>query len=172
MQSMQAIFVDLDNELAELADEVEMLRLSLEAHEASKQTLPAHLLWLHVAGLASGIEKIYTGCERIMASIAANIDESPVGHDQNWHSTLLRRMHNSFPGVRDALLSDEGYHSLNDLRAFRHRERNSYGIGLDQEIVEQRAGEAIEAFALFERDFALFKNNFGPSQNSPGITGP
>ncbi|WP_250957039.1 hypothetical protein [Rhizobium sp. CG5] len=151
---MQAIFIDLANELQELADEVEMLRLSAAEHEATKSTLTPQMAWLHIAGLASGIEKVYTGCERIMATIAVQLDKSPISRDQGWHATLLRRMHNAFPGVREALLADDTYDALNDLRAFRHRERNSYGLALDSEIVGQRASEAITAFQLFRRDFA------------------
>lgn len=157
---MRAIFVDLANELQELASEVAMLRLSVADHDASKQHLPAHMIWLHVAGLASGIEKIHSGCERIMATIATHVDDSAVSKDQGWHATLLRRMQNPFPGVREALLTAETYNALNELRAFRHRERNSYGIALDAEIVEQRAREAILAFTLFEKDFALFVKGF------------
>lgn len=157
---MLAIFVDLENELQELAREVRLLQASIDEHISAKPLLTTHMAWLHIAGLASGIEKIYTGCERIMTSIATRIDQSPVAHDQGWHATLLRRMHNSFPEIRDAFLRDDTYQALNDLRSFRHRERNSYGVDLDEEIVEQRTFEAIDAFRLLERDFQDFRRKF------------
>lgn len=149
---MRAIFVDLDNEIKEIAAEVEMLGLALDTHQGTKQNLAPHMFWLAIGGLASGIEKVYSGCERVMAAIASNIDDSPVPHDGGWHATLLRRMHNDFPGVRDQVISDETYRALDGLRAFRHRERNSYGISLDADIVEERAAEAVEAFGMFRDD--------------------
>jgi hypothetical protein len=160
---MQAIFVDLENELKEISEEAEMLKLALAAHQVMKPKLPAYMFWLQISGLASGVEKLYTGCERVMATIAAKIDGSAVGHDDSWHLTLLRRMRNPFPGVRDSVLTDETYKALDGLRAFRHRERNSYGTKLDPEIVEERAGEALEAFELFKADFAKFSNDIDPS---------
>lgn len=159
---MRAIFVDLENELKEIAEEAAMLELALAAHQTMKPNLPVHMFWLQISGLASGVEKLYTGCERVMAAIASKIDESPVTHGDAWHLTLLRRMHNAFPGVRESVLSDETYRALDGLRAFRHRERNSYGTKLDPDIVEERAGEAVEAFAMFQEDFARLVNDLDP----------
>jgi hypothetical protein len=160
---MQAIFVDLENELREITEEAEMLKLALAAHQVMKPKLPAHMFWLQVSGLASGVEKLYTGCERVMATIASKIDGSTVSHDDAWHLTLLRRMSNPFPGVRDSVLTNETYRALDGLRAFRHRERNSYGTKLDPEIVEERAAEALEAFELFKADFARLVDEFAPN---------
>ena len=56
-------------------------------------------VWLSTQGVASGIEKIYGGCERLMARIAAVVDLAPVSHGDGWHAALLRRMANPFPGA-------------------------------------------------------------------------
>nr|WP_304375212.1 hypothetical protein [Rhizobium alvei] len=98
-----------------------------------------------------------------MAAVAANIDNSPVPHDSGWHATLLRRMHNDFPGVRERVLSDETYRALDAIRAFRHRERNSYGMSLDADIVEERVREAVEAFEMFRLDIKRLALTLDPS---------
>ena len=103
-----------------------------------------------------------------MAFIAAKIDGNKVSHDEGWHITLLQRMHNPYPDARDALLSDDTYVALNALRAFRHRERNSYGTKLDPEIVEQRAEEAVEAFKLLKRDIEELRTKL--VENRPNLT--
>jgi archaellum component FlaC len=160
---MRAIFVDLDNDIKEIAAEVEMLSLALDTHIATKQNLAPHMSWLAIGGLASGVEKVYSGCERVMAAIASKIDDSPVPHDGGWHATLLRRMHNEFPGVRNQVISDETYRALDGMRAFRHRERNTYGITLDSEIVGERVSEAIQAFEMFREDIKRLADSPGPT---------
>lgn len=45
---------------------------------------------------------------------------------------------------------------LDKLRAFRHRERNTYGINLDFGIVVERGREAVAGFAMFSREVRAF----------------
>lgn len=152
---MRGIFVDIQNELADLEKEAALLADSLELieREARKDETWS---WLVVQGLASGIEKIYTGCERVMDMIAREIDGAPVSHAEGWHASLLKRIANPFPGVREAAISEDTYAALDRLRSFRHRERNSYGLSLDPEIVVERAGEAKGAFTRFQANIVAF----------------
>lgn len=115
------------------------------------------MFWLQISGLASGVEKVYTGCERVMEQVARKIDGSPVSNEEGWHITLLRRMHNPYPGKRDPLLSEGCFKALDSLRAFRHRERNSYGTRLIPNLVVERAQEAVVAFDMFKSDVVAFE---------------
>ena len=45
---------------------------------------------------------------------------------------------------------------MDKLRAFRHRERNTYGMNLDFEIVIERATEAVTGFERFSSEVRLF----------------
>lgn len=152
---MLGVFVDIENELADIEKEVTLLAGSLELIKREARN-DETWSWLVLQGLASGIEKIYTGCERVMGLIASEIDHSPVYHVEGWHTSLLKRIANPFPGVRQAVVSDGTYAALDHLRSFRHRERNTYGLSLDSEIVIERAREAVEAFAGFREDIASF----------------
>jgi hypothetical protein len=90
--------------------------------------------WLYVSAIASGIEKIYTGIEKALVRIARNIDRNvPEGPD--WHITLLRRMSRPLPEGRPAVLSADTKKRLDELRAFRHRERSSYAEELRPDLV-------------------------------------
>lgn len=149
---MRGTCVDIENELADIAREVGLLAAGVDlVREAHRGTDPAWD-WLAVQGLASGVEKIYTGCERIMSLIAAEIDGARIQRSEGWHVSLLKRMSHPFPGVRDAVISEACFTALDHLRAFRHRERNSYGFVLDVGIVLERATQTGPAFERFRSE--------------------
>lgn len=101
-----------------------------------------------------------------MSRIASEVDESPIkGGD--WHLTLLKRMANEFPGQRKAVITSTTFDALDKLRSFRHRERNSYGVKLDQEIVLERAEECLTAFSDFHSDLMTFKTEMLKLNSKP-----
>jgi len=154
---MLGTFVDVGNELADIASEVEMLSRSVDLYSHSARDAdPAAWDWLAVQGLASGVEKIYTGCERVMAMIASEIDGARIDHEEGWHISLLKRMAHPFPEVRDAVISSECFMALDRLRAFRHRARNTYGLILDRDIVLERAVQTKAAFVTFRSEIDAF----------------
>ena len=106
--------------------------------------------------LGSGAEKVYTGCERVMSSIAALVDGAKGAGGEGSHTILLLQMARPFPNVREAILSTDTHVLLDRLRSFRHRERNTYGFNLDPIIVHERASEAVKAFHHFQSDVARF----------------
>lgn len=61
-----------------------------------------------------------------MEMIASEVDHSKMDHAEGWHMSLLKRMANPYPGVRKSVISGECYKALDQLRAFRHRQRNSW----------------------------------------------
>lgn len=152
---MQAISTDIENELAEIAREADLLARALELYTVSFREDEAWH-WLAIQGIASAVEKIYTGCERVMALIADVVDGARIEHSEGWHGRLLRRIAYPYPERRRAVISQRCFDSLDQLRSFRHRERNSYGLSLDSEIVLERARFAGGAFQLFKSEVASF----------------
>jgi hypothetical protein len=153
---MRVNSVDIQNELIDIESEVDELANALQLIGTLQDS---KWEWLATQGLASGIEKIYTGCERVMAMIASSVDGAPVDHIEGWHVAMLKRMSNPYPDVRPAVISAECHTRLDRLRAFRHRERNSYGLALDMGIVIERAREASSTFQVFKRDVIAFLAN-------------
>ena len=96
----------------------------------------------------------------VLTRLAALVDLSPIDHTDGWHAALLRRMAHPFPGVREAIVSADCLRRLDRLRAFRHRERNSYGTGPDVGIVIGRGHEAVETFAVFRAEVLEFLQAF------------
>lgn len=118
--------VDALNELREVAIEAGKLKDALHSRKLPSETeTPSG--WIGVLGFAAAIEKIYSGCERVLELIAKQLDEQPIPKSDDWHRQLLLRMRNEWPGIRPPVLGDETYRLLNDLRSFRHRQRNTYG---------------------------------------------
>ncbi len=153
---MHPSYVDIENEFSEIGVEVD--HLSARLARLNQHQAPADMQdkWEATVICASAAEKIYTGCERVMARLATEVDGTQVAHADGWHMALLRRMARPFPGVRGPIISGECYSVLDRLRAFRHRERNTYGINLDFGIVVERAAEAVAGFELFRAQVRAF----------------
>ena len=156
---MRGIFAEIDSELADIEREGAMLDAAVKLFQAGPED-DAAWTWVVVQGIASGVEKIYSGCERVMAIVASQIDQDPIERRDGWHVALLRRVAQPYPGVRDPLISQKTLEEMDVLRSFRHRQRNSYGLILDAGIVIQRATEASAAFADFKADVGRFAKTF------------
>jgi hypothetical protein len=150
--SLRPISDEIEEEFALLAREVRHLCMVLNGLDA-KDGLEPHSQgeWEATTLCASAIEKIYAGCERVMARLAAEWDGMKIDKRDGWHRALLDRMRQPFAG-RQAVLSEDTYALLDRMRAFRHRERNAYGFNLDTTIVIERAREVIRAFDALVSD--------------------
>ena len=153
---MLGIFVDIENELTDIGNEVEMLSLGVEVYGRLVVDADPAWNWLAIQGLASGVEKIYTGCERVMEMITNQIDSAKIEHSDGWHISLLKRMAHPFPDVRGSVITPECFLALDQLRSFRHRERNTYGLSLDSKLVVERAVQTKPAFDKFRSEVAAF----------------
>lgn len=116
--------------------------------------------WIYVNAIASGIEKIYTGIEKALDRIVRALDgHTPDGPD--WHADLLRRLCVDLPGRRPALLSPETYRRLDDLRAFRHRERNTSVRDLNEQRVLEIASGIPSTLRMVNDDFGRLRQRLG-----------
>lgn len=149
-------YVDIENEFSEIEVEVDHLSARIARLDPREPPEDMQDRWEATVICASASEKVYTGCERVMARIATEVDGVAVSHSDGWHVALLRRMAKPYPGVRGPIISGECYAVLDKLRAFRHRERNNYGINLDFGIVVERGGEAVAGFAMFSLEVRAF----------------
>lgn len=61
--------------------------------------------------------------------------ENNVPAGGKFHIHLLKRMLVRVEGIRPALISEESYRCLNEVRGFRHAFRHAYSYGLDEERV-------------------------------------
>jgi hypothetical protein len=141
-------FHDIGVEVRQLLDYLNGIGTSLP-DPASQQ------YWQSTHICSSAVEKIYMGLERIMWNIATRIDGEEIGKDGGWHQILLLRMANSYPNIRGPVISKETYDILDNIRGFRHRERNSYTSRMDLSIVIERCKDAIKVVGLMEEQIQV-----------------
>lgn len=110
---------------------------------------------IEVAGVALAIHHIYTAAEHTFAKIAEVVDRRQF-RGEAWHRELLDSMHDPVPGVRDAVLSDEAFRGLHELRGFRQLVRHAYEYELDAQRVRQLALRLPAVCAALERDLTRF----------------
>ena len=66
-------------------------------------------------------------------------------------------MHLSIEGIRPAVLSDQSFRELNELRGFRHAFRHAYNYGLDDERVRHLLHRILHAKKQIMEDMREFR---------------
>lgn len=146
---MHPIFADIAVELEAIGREVATLRDAL-ARVPGDPVIESDPTWraLALAGIGSKTEKVYTGIEKVLVPIAAELD-GHVPSDGAWPVTLLRRMAPPLDGVRPRILDEALLARLDRLRGFRHRERTLYSHDLRAPDVLEMAALACDAADAF-----------------------
>ena len=80
--------------------------------------------------LALQLHNLYSAVEGLF-EVVADACENHVDAGAGYHTSLLRRMHVTVPGVRPAAVSDETLPLLDTLRRFRHVVRHAYSAEID-----------------------------------------
>ncbi len=96
-----------------------------EGGSASQEKVESIGYWLH---------NLYCAYEDLF-KLTTGFWENSIDFADDYHIRLLKRMVMDIEGIRPALLSEESYKLLNDLRGFRHVFRHAYSFGLDTERV-------------------------------------
>lgn len=100
------------------------------------------------------ISQFYSGFENIFKNVA-KVFENNI-EDDYWHKSLLDRMTLNIEGIRPALISEDSYDSLNELRAFRHFFRHAYDMDLNRDKFQIVAHKLFELKESFRKDISSF----------------
>ena len=103
--------------------------------------------WLH--NLYSAFEDLF--------KLTAGFWENNVKINGDFHVNLLKRMLVHIEQVRPALLSEESYRFLNELRGFRHVFRHAYSFGMDDERVSFLLNRVLKKKELLIQDLNKFR---------------
>ena len=103
--------------------------------------------WLH--NLYSAFEDLF--------KLTAGFWENNVKINGDFHVNLLKRMLIHIEQVRPALLSEESYRFLNELRGFRHVFRHAYSFGMDDERVSFLLNRVLKKKELLIQDLNKFR---------------
>ncbi|ACX51653.1 hypothetical protein Adeg_0503 [Ammonifex degensii KC4] len=100
------------------------------------------------------LNQLYTGYERIFREVAEAFENAV--NNQHWHRSLLERMRLNVEGLRPALISEETFRCLNELRAFRHFFRHAYDVDLEAEKVALVVKKTLRLKELWAADCQAF----------------
>ena len=103
--------------------------------------------WLH--NLYSAFEDLF--------KLTAGFWENNVKINGDFHINLLKRMLVHIEQVRPALISEESYRFLNELRGFRHVFRHAYSFGMDDERVSFLLFRVLKKKELLMQDLQKFR---------------
>lgn len=104
--------------------------------------------WGAMSAVSAGIHNVYNGLEDVLLSLARDIDDDvPTGPSA--HQDVLDQMASEVSGVRPALIDQDLYEALTELKGFRHLARHRYGFDLKPDKV-------VENLELLRRFFPTF----------------
>lgn len=111
--------------------------------------------WMRAVTRASGIEGVYTGMENVLREVLNVTDDGVSGSPASFHAQLLAQAAER-TDKREAIVTQETYKKLDELRGFRHRERTIYRHVLKEELVNENRDLLTETFPKFEAEVAAF----------------
>lgn len=158
---MRPIFARLEHQLAKAEQELRRIEEAVGLFDGMEATPAAD--WARRTSVAGGIEGVYSGLEGILKGIAEDID-GHVPQGNAWHAKLLETMALDVPGVRPAVLLQETYRMLDDLRRFRHAVRSNYGMDLRDPDIAANLDRVRRVVPLFRRDFQQFVDAMGAGE--------
>lgn len=105
--------------------------------------------------LAYKLHNLYCAFEDLFKTVARHF-ENQVEDIARYHKELLKRMGLKIEGVRPALLSEDAFKFLDELRAFRHFFRHAYDYELKYEKVRPVIESADKLRGLYKADIERF----------------
>ena len=138
------------NELANIEGVVARVRRAMEA--SAGDAVDSDLYW---DAVALNLHDFYTGLERVLRHIAAEIDgHLPAGGE--WHQELLRQMAIPLPRIRPAIFSNETIKRLDEYLRFRHVVRHVYAFEFDPQRIKPLAEALADDFAQVKDELSVF----------------
>ena len=119
----------------------------IEKQPVAQESIESAGYWLH--NLYSAYEDLF--------KLVAGFWENSLSLDGEFHVQLLKRMMVDIKDVRPALLSEDAFRILNELRAFRHVFRHAYSYGLEKERISALLNKVIGQEETVINDMQAFR---------------
>jgi hypothetical protein len=101
------------------------------------------------------LHNLYNAFENIFQNIAA-VFENSIDDVTQWHTQLLERMRLDLMPLRPAVIDDEAYGALDELRRFRHLFRHAYIVKLDSLRLQLVMGKALVLKSIYVHQLEQF----------------
>ncbi|MGO8881870.1 MAG: hypothetical protein ACLPVO_01525 [Desulfomonilaceae bacterium] len=146
-----AVFLgEFDYQVKEIDQIYEVLQS--RTSEVPKRPMPDEVIesigyWLH---------NLYCAYEDLF-KIVCSFWENNISSASGYHTSLLKRMVFGIEGIRPALLSEESFRILDQLRGFRHVFRHAYSHGLEKERINALLNKLKSSRSTIENDLRSFR---------------
>jgi hypothetical protein len=157
---MHPAFALVRRKLIDLQNEFDLFKAaeSLVSGSLAENMEPA-AEWARNALRGTGIEGVYTGMEGILKDLVTATDGNVFAPAENWHFQLLAQAAAETPR-RPPIISNAVYGGLNELRSFRHIERNVYRHAFRDGDVVRNVDVLGRVFPAFASEVEQFMKNF------------
>ncbi len=126
---------------------IEKKKVVFDKKAVAKEMVESTGYWLH--NLYSAFEDLF--------KLTAGFWENSLKINGDFHVNLLKRMLVHIEQVRPALISEESYRFLNEIRGFRHVFRHAYSFGLDDERISFLLNRVLNKKELLLQDLKKFR---------------
>lgn len=140
--------------ISEITEDFKRIERTFGKFEEAYHSYCSSKMYAHLVESGFYVNQLYSGCESIFKHIVKTFENSI--EQDFWHKSLLDRMKLDLESIRPALLSEDTYHCLNELRMFRHFFRNAYYVDLQENKFSIVAEATIRLNGLFKRDIDRF----------------
>jgi hypothetical protein len=153
---MHPVFATVSLDLDELDQEFRMLQAAEAADLKTLSVGDSVQRWISKTSRASAVESLFTGMERVLKSMLSIMGEQvfdtrQVASGHQFHKQLIAQAAMAY-GQRPPLISVALRTNLDQLRKFRHFERNSYGFSLDHDQLADILKLAVTTTEMFRSE--------------------
>lgn len=114
--------------------------------------------------LAYQLHNLYCAFEDLFKIVTRFFDNNVDKRDR-YHAELLRRMSLDIKGIRPALLSNETYRLLDNLRGFRHFFRHAYRYEIEVRKTKIVLEDALKLKEIYQDSVNHFLEGLEPEKN-------
>ena len=107
-----------------------------------------------VDSMAYQIHNLYSAFKQLFETVVHFFENRL--EEERYHIDLLRRMRLEIDGIRPALVSDDAFDLLDELRRFRHFFRHAYTAELNPEKLDDLLGKARRLREIHRQDVVKF----------------
>lgn len=151
----EVLIADIDRDVTSIKRELEALKPKIERLTTDRDPVNYDS---HKRAIGSCLASIYTGIERIFETVIKTTDGF-MPETKHYHQALLDRAATSIPGRRPAVISEQTYELLQEMKGFRHLYTHIYHYNLIPERLKELAERGPVVCEVFFEDIEEFKSS-------------
>lgn len=149
----EVLIADIDRDAAAIKRELEALKPKIGRLLTERDPVNYDS---HKRAIGSCLASIYTGIEKILERVIKTIDGF-MPETRQYHQAMLDRAATSIPGRRPAIINEQTYELLQEMKGFRHLYTHIYHYNLLPQRLKELAEKGPLVCDAFFKDIDAFK---------------